>query len=1714
MKVFTNKLTTLAGLISVSLFLLLHANSTVGQTTAARPDRGMLPGASYSVSDVENISLTNGNVNLSIPLASLPPIAGGKLNFTLNAVYNSKLWNVTRTENQMGTFYGCPTWVVDTPQLSDLGGWRISGGYTLVIRNAHEDFDYVVPQPPGTPDCEGDVQEQSRLQSPYYRVVLIGPDGAEHELRPTDAYLPYSGTREYLRGYYQQTPDTINQPMRYHSFDGSYLWVTLNPASYSTRWSVTLKDGTQVIQYSSGIQRIKDTNGNSIKIFSDTNGTHYQDEQTGREIRYGVDNKVYYQKVGGDWASIDITWGTTTVQGKLYRVNDWMESGGETGGGMSCWRDNVVQTQLSVVREIVFPVTEPTQPAQRYSFSYNSDETTTATDEAKWFCQMPSESYTRTVSKGMGGLSQMITPSGATVKYSYSKDSKHNFQLETADDIPRETITQKQVIHDGVTDTWGYNILEFLACGGTVTAPDGSVSTESCYEKDPGRAQFFGNVAGKAGLVFKSNRSGKEVVERHWTTMPFAGANNEATGSFANATFNPVVDAEYLSLLDGSGNPVKMSAKTYQFDYNGNVTQTTEYDWFDPASVSRDSAGVPTGVPAGATVLRVTSNSYYNPSTSSSSGNVYAKRSLSTGTPLILSALQQTTTGPAITQLSYDGQPYGTAPTVGNLTTQSVWADLDNKWITSSQTYGLYGNLATRIDARGKMTKFYYDDATHALPNRVEVDPQNGTGTQTSSTTYDYSTGLVTSQTDPNGALSTIEYGNQLLGGAIDPFGRPGVVKGPVVNANGSNQRHRTTNTYIDSARQVIQAADLNNENDQLLKTKTTSDMLGRVIKTEQTEDGTNYTISALKVYDQMGKITYSSNPARSAGAATDGWTRATSDTGGRVVEVASFSGASQPPATGTNANWTGSVSTTYDAQFTTVADQAGKVRRSMVDALGRLVRVDEPTAGNNLGTTSSPTQATNYTYSVLGNLLSVSQGSQTRTFTYDSLSRLRTAFNPESGTVTYTYDDNGNLLTKLDARSITTSFTYDSLNRPTLKNYSDTTPDIAYFYDSQTLPAGAPAFDRGFASGRLVAVTYGGGSGGTYRGYDARGAVLRQHQQTDAVNYLNEAAYRLNGSMQSQTYPSVPGAGDRRTVNYTNDNAGRLASLSSAATSYAPAASVSSIGYSAPGGLSSQTYGNNLIHTVTYNSRLQTNEIKLGTSGAPTSNGSITYNYGTTANNGNLQSTSYAGGGLSYTQTFGYDELNRLTTSQEGASWSQTNSYDKYGNRSIVGGTLNFTASNNRITGWSYDAAGNLLNDGAHAYTFDAENKIYKIDGISAYVYDGEGQRVRKLVNENLRFIYGIGGQQIAEFDGATGALKKEYVYGASGLLATIEPTALNANGTRYITSDHLGSPRVVTSSSAGVVSRHDYMPFGEELFSGGRTFGMGYGTTDGIRQKFTSKERDNETTLDYFGARYFSGGQGRFTSADEFWKDSQIGDPQSWNKYAYVRNNPLRYIDPSGEKATVTITTDEAKKKGTIEIKASIAIWTKDGKISKEDTTRAAREYKNNIEKAWTGSYEQNGISYDVTTTIDVQVYSSENAATNSGAQNVLEVVGNGGANFVRPGSFLGRPDTGQVSLDAGQKGIAAHEFTHLLGVDDRYRGTFLSNTYASQRSFDMKATPYDFGWAFGGAINAHRAASRQPIPQGRQWETLNAGGPSWGPPRSHTSTRELKAGRIWWR
>jgi YD repeat-containing protein len=222
-----------------------------------------------------------------------------------------------------------------------------------------------------------------------------------------------------------------------------------------------------------------------------------------------------------------------------------------------------------------------------------------------------------------------------------------------------------------------------------------------------------------------------------------------------------------------------------------------------------------------------------------------------------------------------------------------------------------------------------------------------------------------------------------------------------------------------------------------------------------------------------------------------------------------------------------------YSGNTVTGSDQLGKARKSESDALGRLTKVyEDPNSAN---------WQTSYSYDVLGDLLTVSQGGQTRTFVYDSLKRLTSATNPENGNVSYTYDNNSNLLTRLDARNITTTLVYDALNRPTSKSYNDSnpqTPAVNYFYDAQTLPSGGPSFSRGSSTGRLVAVTYGGSSAGDYFGYDALGRGVLKIQQTGGVNYQTSAVYNRASELTSETYPSA------RTVTYAFDQAGRTSSV------------------------------------------------------------------------------------------------------------------------------------------------------------------------------------------------------------------------------------------------------------------------------------------------------------------------------------------------------------------------------------------------------------------------------------------------------------------------------------------------------------------------------------------------------------------------------------------
>jgi RHS repeat-associated protein len=307
-------------------------------------------------------------------------------------------------------------------------------------------------------------------------------------------------------------------------------------------------------------------------------------------------------------------------------------------------------------------------------------------------------------------------------------------------------------------------------------------------------------------------------------------------------------------------------------------------------------------------------------------------------------------------------------------------------------------------------------------------------------------------------------------------------------------------------------------------------------------------------------------------------------------------------------------------------------------------------------------------------------------------------------------------------------------------------------------------------------------------------------------------------------------------------------------------------------------------------------------------------------ANNGNLMTQTIGdGAGWSVAQTYGYDKLNRVLSAEEpgitgGQGWKRSYNYDRWGNQwvdatnssginvySVTPTGSAWITPKNRInlSAGSYDRAGNQTSLPPYSAAYDADNRLTTMSGTLAYAYDGEGRRVTK-VNGSLttRFVYD-----------AFGKLAAEYAVGTAPSGAP-QPEC----STCYLTVDHLGSTRVLWDS-AGVKGRYDYMPFGDAIPSdrnkrdsvacaAGVT--ACYAVSGSLTMRFTGKERDAETSnsamgdgLDYFGARYYSGAQGRFTSPDPGNAGAIAFDPQSWNMYAYGLNNPHRYVDPDGEAA-----------------------------------------------------------------------------------------------------------------------------------------------------------------------------------------------------------------------
>lgn len=1516
-------------------------------------ERGFQPGASYALSDVEAINTDNGNMMLRIPLAALPPGRGGNPGFQLNLVYNSKLY-ATHSETLPDEVTGqLVTQTFLNP--SDLGGWRYDfNSYDMeLISRLNIEGQYPCA-------CGSNFSKNAYI----WKLRVIFPDGGEHEFRP----LGYNDLHQ--DGYFNIDPNGVvsvanciqdggpscnfstfqgtTAGMTYYTTDGTFLRLFVPYSStnnWSSNWTLSFPDGRRLVN-ASGVRTMYDRNNNVLGSLQDSLGRVVTMQSTGNEDRIFVTGANNQQL---EWI---VKWKIIYVsrEYKAWQVNQERERG---------------NSSLQVLTNEARVVDRVTLPAQAGSLTYIFGYSAPDEDPSPGF------------SPGWGEVTSITLPTGAQVNYTWQFDDSNSGSnplltippdwdwVLTNHPVRKDLTYFRQ--YDGsstpVTETWTYAGGFLLSGGLAVRSPDGRVTSSSSFAASS-NSPF-------ANRTYKTTYADGSMTENVW-------AENRPQGvpQLARAV-NPYIQTELTSIKNSNGDFVKTAIKDYKYDKNGNVTRVDEYDWIDFINVERDSLGRPKPLSQwqwqdySALLKKTTSNSYFNPTpdasdTTTSSGNVY----YSLSAPLLRTAIKDSEVSLGAQKFARTEFSYDNPLTTGNLIQQKSWDSskggysnplVSTNSIAVGTQYNSFGSPILITDAAGVQTRLTYGPiAGFADLYPTQTEAAYGTALKRTETRqFDFNTGLVTTVTDVDNNVSTVT--------SYDDLGRPILVRA----AAGRAEETQTSTQYFDSERRVVMRSDLDTTGDLKLASIQHYDQLGRIRLARSLENfsaagladetigikvQTRYLVSnpcqptntpqcLADNQSVLGSYVLTSNPYRAAtsGAAgsesTMGWTRTRADYAGRAVEVQTFASSTLPAPWAGNAATTGAVATVYDGMYTIVTDQAGKVRRSKVDGLGRLIRVDEPSdAANTLGSQESPTQATSYQYDALNNLTQVMQGTQPRNFGYSSLGRLLSASNPESGVISYEYDATGNLTKKTDPRLVPNTstqraitYSYDALSRVTARNYNDGTPNVSYSYDAANVA---------FSKGRLTAVSS-SVSSYSYGEYDSLGRVKTGTQTTDGQAYTMSYAYNIGGALVSQTYPSG------RVVSTNYDGAGRVAGVQHTATGnyYAGAASTDAtnrLQYSVAGAVAALKLGNNLWEHTNFNSRLQVTQIGLGTSSSDSSKLKLDYTYGVlvngvldaTKNNGNMQSQTVTLPGLVLSQNYSYDELNRLKSAQEmnGPTpvWKQTFSYDRFGNRRFdaANTTLpqipqpddpntNPTISevNNRISaaGYRYDLAGNLECDPSHPcgstapfpayYEYDGENKIKTANGGASsggatYIYDGGGQRVKKIVGGPTTvttvFVYNVSGQLIAEYSNQQAA----------------------ASGTSYLTADHLGTPRVITRADGSISGRHDYQPFGEEIPAtyGGRGAVDGYPPGDSLRQQFTQKERDVETGLDYFLARYYSSAQGRFTSPDEFTGGpdelydfandaadnptfyADFTNPQSLNKYQYTYNNPINLVDPDG--------------------------------------------------------------------------------------------------------------------------------------------------------------------------------------------------------------------------
>ena len=879
----------------------------------------------------------------------------------------------------------------------------------------------------------------------------------------------------------------------------------------------------------------------------------------------------------------------------------------------------------------------------------------------------------------------------------------------------------------------------------------------------------------------------------------------------------------------------------------------------------------------------------------------------------------------------------------GNVTNVKRYADAANYWsdtnaIVETRSYDMAGNLRVASTSCCEQTSFNYTSGTaYTWPTSVTRGSASDPAQQnTSSTSYDFNTGLMNNTTDANSRSSSIVYNEVTL--------RPWFEWSP----RGSYVLHLYNDDSMLAIDWVYELNQINenwaNRVDKYL------DGYGRVAtEIGYTKVGTNYDMDVVdSVYDQFGRMQKQTRPyrryANGTNAETPNWTNYTYDVQDRISTVVAPDGSTT--CRYYNESAYPAVATAGAGNIIRVKDAWNRERWAKSDDQGRLVEVVEP----NPTTGSLATgYKTNYEYNTLGNVTKVLQGVQERKFKYDSLGRLTNqklaerdaTLSDSGGTGTtwsdyFKYDNRGNLMQRIDARRVVTDLNYgsDPLNRLQSVSYNKTgalnagnildAATVTYKYDNTA----------GKDKTRLIGLELGVANNTTTDfgeqsfGYDFEGRLSSMTQsygnnRSATTSYVFDTLDRVNQvNYPAQTGQS--GAPIRQAVP-TYDIASRLQQLT-----YNGTVMATNPVYNASSQTTSLNLGNTTQEQYTFDPQtgLLTNQKVV--QGANT-HVDLAYNY-TLANT--LNNVGAKTGQLAFikdnkvtngnrNRAYTYDKLGRLTQAQGGASlWSQTYAYDQYGNRTGVtktgnsagGGTIDsdgiaamtYNAATNRITtstDFTYDETGNQTksneNSQIQTYRYDAAGRLAEVTttaGVHTYGYGASNQRLQMIeagaMGSTTLYAW-EGGSVIAEYNGASNGMAwtKSYIYLGGRLLATESALSISTTETKYHHPERLGT-RLVTSSAGAVVSENISLPFGATI--SGESLNLAGSAT---KKRFTSYDRSDTTKLDYAVNRHYSPAQGRFTQVDPIGMNAtSLGNPQSLNLYAYCTNDPINQIDPSG--------------------------------------------------------------------------------------------------------------------------------------------------------------------------------------------------------------------------